>query len=245
MDTNPNAGPDELLAQIVGEIAKALGERDNEARHQQQVRAQTAADTIMAFQPGDAIEAMLAGHCVMFHGLIVGSLSAAARGDEAARRGTRGNIVAMDKAFGNNLDRLERYRTNHAKPAAQPDAVHAETEISDRVRRHQARTRPAQPTVAPAEPAVEEADSMILNSPSPELIAACRANPEVMAALDSGDAARFARAVGVEPSEAYLAAAPRLMAGFSREAAGYRPSNAATRHPGDAATELSRHQANP
>ena len=46
-------------------------------------------------------------------------------------------------------------------------------------------------------------------TPTPEQIAACRANPEAMAALRTGNYARFARAMGVEdePSEDYLTAA--------------------------------------
>ena len=46
--------------------------------------------------------------------------------------------------------------------------------------------------------------------PSPERLAACRANPVAMAALDFGDHAAFARAMGIEPSEAYLEAANRV-----------------------------------
>ena len=45
-------------------------------------------------------------------------------------------------------------------------------------------------------------------APSPAAIAACQANPNAMAALHSGDAAGFARAMGIDhPSEAFLAAA--------------------------------------
>jgi hypothetical protein len=164
----------------------------------------------MAFAPRDAIEAMLAGHCLMFHELIVDSVRLTLNGEPApARRATRGNIVAMDKAFGNNLARLERYRTRQAEaPAETRQDARTETEIADRMRRHQAKTPPAEP----------RKDGGIPRHPSPEAIAACMTNTEAMAALDAGDPAAFAHAMGVaQPSAAYLAAAADQMAGFRRQ----------------------------
>jgi hypothetical protein len=103
MDTQPTFG----LTNLVGEIAGAVSDRNGESQHQRLVRTQAAAHTIMAFHPHDAIEAMLAGHCLMFHELIVESVHATMRGEEpATRRATRSGIVAMDKAFGNNLVHL-------------------------------------------------------------------------------------------------------------------------------------------
>jgi hypothetical protein len=56
---------------------------------------------------------------------------------------------------------------------------------------------------------------------TPEVIAACQASPEVMAALDSGDAERFARAMGIkQPSDAFLAAAAGRPDIFGPRAAG-------------------------
>jgi hypothetical protein len=140
MDTKPAFGLNEVLAHIVGDIAKAVSERPGESQHQQFTRTQAAAQTILAFRPGDAIEAMLAGHCLMFHEMIVDSIPATMRGmTDTERRATRSNIVAMDKAFGNNLIRLERYRARDAaaEPEAGPVDARAETDIADRVRRHQ------------------------------------------------------------------------------------------------------------
>ena len=66
-------------------------------------------------------------------------------------------------------------------------------------------------------------EATIVYQPSPEVIAACRANPEAMAALNAGDAERFARAMGIDnPSEAYLAAAARPGSPFDRQASGSR-----------------------
>ena len=111
MDTQPTFGPNDLLAHIVGDIANAVSERAGESGQQRHDRREAATNTIMTFQPHDAIEAMFAGHCVMFHEMIVDSVNETMRGKEpAARLATRSGIVAMDKAFGNYLVRLEHYR---------------------------------------------------------------------------------------------------------------------------------------
>jgi hypothetical protein len=112
----------------------------------------------MAFQPRDAIEAMLAGHCVMFHEMIVDSVHHTLHGeDDAARRPTRSSIVAMDKAFGNSLTRLERCQTRRAEasPEAQPAHALVETGIADRIQRHQSRSPVQQPAASAQAPASE------------------------------------------------------------------------------------------
>ncbi len=144
MDTQPAFGLKELLTHVIGDIAKALSERDGESPRQQFARAKAAADMILEFRPRNAIEAMLAGHCVMFHELIANDEHSTMRGEaEATRRGTRRAIVTMDRAFGGNLTRLERYQAAEveASPEAQPEDSRAETEIADRVSRHQSETQ--------------------------------------------------------------------------------------------------------
>jgi hypothetical protein len=148
MDPQPAVGLRDLLTHVVGDIAKALCRREGETQQQRYDRTQAVAHTVMAFTPRDAIEAMLAGHCVMFHEMIVDSVHSTMGGEVMAkRRTTRGNIVAMDKAFGNNLDRLERYQSRQAQGAAdaRPAQDRAEAELTDRVQRHQSRTPPSEP----------------------------------------------------------------------------------------------------
>jgi hypothetical protein len=80
---------------------------------------------------------MLAGHCVIFHELIVDAVRTTFRAEtDTARRASRGGVVAMDKAFGNNLTRLERYRARQEEIEPLDDDV-TETEIADRIERHQ------------------------------------------------------------------------------------------------------------
>lgn len=157
MDTQPPFGLQQLLRHIVGDMARAVSQRHDELPPRQFARAQAAAQAILAFGPRDAIEAMIAGHCMMFHELIVDSVQITLRGEvDSTRRATRSGIVAMDRAFGANLVRLERYRTRHAgtpentqRADAQPGGTQpgdtqpgdlGETEIADRVHRHQSRT---------------------------------------------------------------------------------------------------------
>jgi len=214
MDTQPAFGLKELFSQVIGDVARVLCGRNGDTQDQVVARSHALVRMILGFAPADVIEAMIAGHCVMFHELIVASVSDALLGEhETVRRATRANIVAMDKAFGNSLTRLERYRTQRPEAGGDRPGVEAgtETDIADRVRRHAAETPARRP--APTYPGV--------SFPSPEAIAACRENPEAMAALNSGDAEGFARAMGIaQPSNAFLAAAARPGSIFDRRVSG-------------------------
>jgi hypothetical protein len=197
MDTQPHLGPQDLLTHVVSDVAEAVSARDGETRQRQDNRQQAAASTILSFMPRDAVEAMLAGHCVMFHALIVDSVHVTLR-DEApsTRRATRAGIAAMDKAFGDNLARLARYRK--AQGAARAGEEGAETEIADRVSRHQSGTRAASTEIA------GEAE-IIPHVPPPRPIA------------DGSDTiSGDARAVG-QPNVAYLSGAAAVMAGLNRQ----------------------------
>ena len=111
MDTQPAFGFKELLTCLIADMAKAISERNGETRQRQFTRSQAATAMILGFRPRDAIEAMLAGHCVMFHEVIVDSVRDTLRGElDTVRRGTRSNLVALNKSFAGNLGLLERYQ---------------------------------------------------------------------------------------------------------------------------------------
>ena len=264
MDTQPAFGLPafgfkDLLTHIVGDVAQAVCERNGETKARQAGRSQAAVFTIMGFLPRDAIEAMLAGHCVMFHELMVDSVHDTLRGElDTTRRATRGGIVAMDRAFANNLSRLERYQLRPAEgrrdgaeaaptptpeaatpgarasgPVAEPPRAAVRTaadatpgapgSVADKpAAQTSAAQTPATQTPASQTPASRSSASVTgtagLFHPSPEAIAACRANPEAMAALEAGDPERFARALGIDqPAEAYLAAAAEKGSVFDRQ----------------------------
>ena len=195
MHIEPTSGANDLVTRIVAGIADALGDRPGESVTQKAVRLQAATATIMEFRPNDAVEAMFAAHCVLFHELIVDNVQGTLLGEEpATRRDARSGIVAMDRAFGANLTRLWRYRALQAKGQAEtlPAGSLGETEIADRVRRHQQRT----PT-----PAV----TRIPGDPLSEIAAAPPQGPDQTAASD-------------QPGEARLAAATAHFAGLNRQA---------------------------
>lgn len=115
MTTTAEFGFTQLFTHVVGEIAKAVSERGGETVQQQFARSQAAMHMIMSFLPRDVIEAMLAGHCVMLHETMTASVHDTLVGEQdAARRATRSNIVALNKEFNSNLGHLERYQ---ARPA--------------------------------------------------------------------------------------------------------------------------------
>ena len=142
MDTAPTFGLQDVVACIVGHAADSVSQRAGETRQQQDERARAATDAIMAFQPSDAVEAMLASHCLMFHEMIVAGVHhTLCDEDLATQRVTRNTIVAMDKAFGADLIRLKQHRTASLKET-QPAEDRAETEIADRIRRHLSQIEP-------------------------------------------------------------------------------------------------------
>jgi hypothetical protein len=207
MDTQPAFGFRQLFSHVVGDMAKAVSERNGETKQQQLLRTQAAAYTIMGFLPRDVIEAMLAGHCVMLHELMTDSVRDTLRGEVGTmRRATRSGIVAMDKAFGGNLTRLERYQTRPSD-GSRDEAAPLPVEVPVAAAAVMADVEA--PAVAPRTNDNQEA--------SAAAIAACRANPEAMAALEAGDPERFARAMGIDmPTEEYLAAAAAPGSPFDR-----------------------------
>jgi hypothetical protein len=247
MDTQAEFGFRQLFSHVVGDMAKAVCERKGESEQQQFARSQAAVHTIMSFLPRDVIEAMLAGHCVMFHAVMTDSIHETLRGEiDTMRRGTRSNIVALNKVFCGNLDRLERLQSRPEEgrrdmPVTQPAQAQPETRIAARtpaplpdapavtpdVPRQTAVETPASPAQASTPSAAPAAWDDHAHQASPEEIAACRANPEAMAALDAGDPLRFARAMGIDmPTEAYLAAAAAEGSVFNRQSRTTRPPGA-------------------
>ena len=212
MDTAPAFGFSELFNFVIGNIARALSERDGESAEQQLLRTQATVHTILSLLPRDVVEAYLAGHCVMMHEMMLAgvreTLQAAA---DPVRRGPRGNVAALNKAFNDNLDLLQRHQ---ARPAAgqreaaarAPEAAFATATPQD---------APAEPAVTPAGPAAAPATTIAATEvnaadqaaretgtaftyhPSPAALAECRANPAAMAALEAGDPGRFATAMGI------------------------------------------------
>ena len=156
MDTQPVFGFKETFHHLVGEIAKAVAQRAGETEQQRLARTQAAVNAIMAFLPRDTIEAILAGRCVMFHELIVDSVSHALRGvEDSSRRAARGSIVSLDKAFGNNLARLLEYQSRPAE--GQRDMAERGTVVTADAAETIVASEPAD-TVPAEEPAEEGAD---------------------------------------------------------------------------------------
>ena len=231
METLPEFGFKELFTHLISDMAKAVCERAGESRGQQVARSQAAAYSVMGLRPREMIEAMLAGHCMMFHELMVDSVRETFRGEAvAARRAARASIVNLNKSFDHCLARLEDYQTRPSRghrdvpvePAGDDLTVAPVAEAAD---------APA-PAGAEPPPDTKAPDAF---RPSAEAIAACRANPEAMAALEAGDPERFARAMGIDqPSEAYIAAASVQMAAVDGKATGQPPARSVQpRHPGD------------
>jgi hypothetical protein len=124
MDTASTFGFEDLFAFALTDMAKAVSERNGESEAQQFARCQAAVHMIMGFSPRDVIEVMLAGHCVMMHEVMTAEVHDSLCGEAP---GNRRSVVVLNKAFNDNLDRLERYRQRPAEgrrdaPEASPVA---------------------------------------------------------------------------------------------------------------------------
>ena len=136
MDTEPAFGFEQLVMTAVAEMATAVSVRNGEGQQQQRARFQTAAHMIMGFQPRDGIEMMLAGHCTMMHEMMIIDVCHSLRSEPGT---TQRTLVALNKAFNDTLDRLERYRQRPAEgqrdaPEASPAAEAAPVEFGSQTR---------------------------------------------------------------------------------------------------------------
>src|SRR6266567_1354651 len=111
MDPHAPLSFKQLFTHVIADMAKALCERPNESKEQRFVRVQAVTQMILGLLPRDVIEAMLAGHVVMFHDLITDSIHDTLQGQiDTMRRATRVNIVALNRAFHMNQEKLVHYQ---------------------------------------------------------------------------------------------------------------------------------------
>lgn len=112
MDTQAAFAFEDLFRFALSDLANAISERQDETEVQQYDRCQAAVHMIMGFLPRDVIEVMLAGHCVMLHEAMKAEVRNSLSGEAATHRRT---LVALNKAFNDDLDRLVRYRQRPAE----------------------------------------------------------------------------------------------------------------------------------
>jgi hypothetical protein len=149
MDQYPEIGFQDVFTSVIGDMAKAVSERDGETREQQFARLQAATHMTLGFQPRDVIEAMLAGHCVMLHEIMTATVRTALSSDaDTARRDADGSVIRLNKAFNDSLDRLRRYQQRVADGSR--DAPKAEQSATPRP--VAASTRPAADAILSPQP---------------------------------------------------------------------------------------------
>lgn len=214
---------------IIGDMAKALCERNGETPEQRIVRGQAVIHMIMGFLPRDVIEVTLASHCVMFHELMVAGVHDAFCAEEAkVRRAELHGLIAMNKAFCGNLGHLARYQKRVAEGSHEAPAESQAASGAGTVAGRAAGAESAQdPGRAEAEPVPSDpGKSSATCRPTDEAIAAGRDNAAA-AAIRSGDPVGFARAMGIgRPSADFLAAARAPGSPFDLEAPGPWPEDA-------------------
>jgi hypothetical protein len=146
MDKQPTFGFNDLLTCLIGDMAKATSERKGDSPAQQFARSQAAIHMIMGFHPRDVAEVMLAGHCMMLHEVMTAEIHDVLFAEASTNKRT---LPALNKAFNDNLDRLERYRQRHAE--GQPDAPEEVPPMAD------GPAAPVEPAVRPVPPEMNRA----------------------------------------------------------------------------------------
>jgi hypothetical protein len=106
----------ELLTHGIRDVVEAISHRPGETKEQASMRARAATHMILGLAPRGVIEVMLAGHAVMLHALMTDSVRRSLRGEtDTKRTGTRAEILAINKAFHVNLDKLWERQAERAE----------------------------------------------------------------------------------------------------------------------------------
>lgn len=109
MDTQPLFGFQDACRVMIGEMAAAVCERTGETPQQRSNRFEAAVCTIEAFRPRGVLETMLAGHCMMYHAVLVDTVGGNLRGDADPKWSrSRGNVITLNNSFIRALDQLKR-----------------------------------------------------------------------------------------------------------------------------------------
>jgi hypothetical protein len=109
MENQEQSGFREMITHVISDVAKAVCERPGESRQQKIARTQAAARMVLNLRPRDVLETMLSGQSVMLHAVLADSVHDSLLGEiDVMRRGTRSNIVALNRAFHMNINRLDQ-----------------------------------------------------------------------------------------------------------------------------------------
>ena len=113
------------MGEIVREVIETVADRPGDLPARRIARQQATASTMMAFGPGDPVETMLAGQCVIFDHLLRDAAHDTLRGQQPEiKLRARPQVLATGKMFLAHLARLERIQTRAAaRLAAQTPVV--------------------------------------------------------------------------------------------------------------------------
>ena len=117
MITDPGFTLQDAVDEICNGVIEAVAERPGEPEAVRLIRRQTVGHTVRSFQPRDPLEAMLAGHCVIFDQLVRDTMRDSIRGQTAATAfRTRNQIHGSGRMF---LAHLKAFVAVHPHEAEQ------------------------------------------------------------------------------------------------------------------------------
>ncbi len=116
MTPDPGFGIEQCMTELIRGIIDTVADLPGLTPDQRFIKHQTAAFSLMAFHPRDAVETMLAGHCVIYDHLLRDGAHDLVRGPaEPSQLGARPGTLATGKMFLNTLNTLIRLQKRPAE----------------------------------------------------------------------------------------------------------------------------------
>ena len=126
--------PTALLIHVIADMADVLATRPGQSREDRSLRTEAITHMILGLGVRDVMGAMLAGHTVMFHTLMADSVSDTMRGEtDSMRRSARLGLVAMNRSFHLNLEKLAAHQavSPEAEERVDMPAAAARADVTD------------------------------------------------------------------------------------------------------------------
>jgi hypothetical protein len=109
MQSNSNFGFPQIVKQLIGDIVNTVADKPGLSPERKAVARQTAICTLMAFQPRDPVETMIAGQCIVYDHLLRDGARDMLRGQsDEVKIKARIGILSTGKVFLQTLTMLTR-----------------------------------------------------------------------------------------------------------------------------------------
>ncbi len=186
MQPNPSFGFEQIVTEVIRGVLEAVAEKPGLSQDRRASLTQTVVCSVMAFEPRDPVEAMMAGQCIVYDHLLRDGVREMQRGqaDQVTAR-ARPGVLAVGKVFLATMAmllRMQRRPEAQLAFARQPLAREPAKTPNDAGETTPAPPTPRGVTATPARPAAPP-DCLPVNGPvSPPSVVVPRETSSVVAA---------------------------------------------------------------